>query len=82
MDEKRKRNGGSHNRSAESGEKRDFVPCSLGELESIEARDAGHGPCLPGTSVKELSEAFEKYNPGGSKALALMDEYAKPVKEE
>ncbi len=71
MDKERKRNGGSRNRSAESGEKRDFVHCSLGALASIEVRDAGHGPCLPSVSMEERLKALEESDPDGSKTLAL-----------
>ena len=53
-----------------------FVPC-MNMLASIEARDAGRGPCLPGVGIKELPKALEELDPGETKALALIDKYAR-----
>jgi len=38
-------------------------------MDSIEARDAGHGPCLPGSDIDELVEIIKQRDPEGKRAL-------------
>lgn len=47
----------------------DIVYFSEEMIHSIEARDAGQGPCLPGVkNIDALAEAFEKFDPGAVRA--------------